>query len=144
MKILFLDVDGVLNSQEYIYTHQRGDAISPEMVERVNQIIDATGAQVVISSTWRLLHKMSILKQILESKGFKGNIIDYTPHLNYKDFNRGDEIAAWLKDKNIDKFVILDDESDMNNLITNLVQTAFKTGIQDIHIQKAIDMLNGN
>lgn len=141
MKILFLDIDGVLNSASVLHQKGRGDAICEKMVARVNQIIEATGCKIVISSTWRLLHKIDQLKQILITHGLSDVIIDYTPHLNYNRI-RGDEIQLWLDSHKVDKFVILDDNSDMgDDLINYLVQTTWNNGLEDSHVQRAIDIL---
>ena len=51
MKLIFLDVDGVLNSAEWLETNQ--GEIDPAKVRLLKQMIDATGAKVVLSSTWR-------------------------------------------------------------------------------------------
>lgn len=143
MKILFLDIDGVLNSAHVLEQQQRGDAIDRGMVERVNQIIRATDCKIVVSSTWRLLHSMGQLKAMLRLHGMIDVVIDRTPDLVDDTHNRGDEIEAWLKGHpEVSQFVILDDESDMSDVINHLVQTSFKTGLQDEHVVKAIDILS--
>ena len=63
-KIVFLDIDGVLNSElHYVEKSQQQLAdeigyplseISRSAVSLLNQIVEKTGAKVVISSTWRL------------------------------------------------------------------------------------------
>ena len=60
MRIVFLDFDGVLNSHAYFNARTEkfedvGEAgeLDPTAVERLNRIIDATGALVVVSSSWR-------------------------------------------------------------------------------------------
>jgi hypothetical protein len=142
-KILFLDIDGVLNSAAVLERQRRGDAIDRDMVERVNRIIDATGCKVVISSTWRLLHPLGELKALLRLHGMRDVVIDKTPDLDRTHNNRGDEIQAWLKQNpSVEKFVILDDDSDMSDVIGHLVQTSFKTGLQDQHVDRAIANLS--
>lgn len=133
MKIIFLDIDGVLNHQAY-YESDRWDKsgkrdsdIDPKSVEILNGIIKNTGAKVVISSTWRIGRTIEELQQALERKGFTGEIIDFTDRLfftgggNYTAC-RGDEIYKWIKDNEeligskyyeYKSYVILDDDSDM-------------------------------
>ena len=55
-KVLFLDIDGVVNNRK---TRERqGDTkfigIKPELADRVRRIIAETGCKVVLSSSWRL------------------------------------------------------------------------------------------
>jgi histidinol phosphatase-like enzyme len=156
MKILFLDFDGVLNSEKYfeewilLNPDRRGSLINqldPKKVDLLNRIINATGANVVISSTWRILHSMEELKDILISFGFKypQNIIDETPQ-TFSGY-RGREINLWLtysneSDESVDQFVIVDDNSDMEPHMNNLVQTTWKDGMQESHMIEIINRLN--
>jgi hypothetical protein len=91
MKIIFLDFDGVLNSQ-YWYTKRMGEftmddfgskypiyEFDPETIERLNYIIEKTSAKVVVSSTWRIGKNVEYLQNLLVSVGFNGEIIDKTP-----------------------------------------------------------------
>lgn len=133
MKIIFLDIDGVLNHQAY-YESDRWDKnggrdsdIDPKCVEYLNMIISDTGAKVVISSTWRIGRTVEQLQEALNKKGFKGEIVGFTPRLAFKDIAsipRGVEIDLWLKENcklfekcirywEYKEYVILDDDSDM-------------------------------
>src|SRR5688572_29340180 len=100
MKILFLDIDGVLNSAFVLAEQRRGDAIDRDMVERINRIVDSTGCFIVISSAWRLYASFDSLVALLSSHGLRNVVIDITPRLDPSDYNRGDEIKAWMYDMN--------------------------------------------
>lgn len=116
--------------------HKHVDA---EAVARVQKICNATGAKVVVSSTWRKLNTLQQLKDILSSHGFTGEVIGTTPNLNAK---RGSEISQWLNaNKQVESFVIIDDDSDMVHLMDKLVQTSFDKGLQDEHVEMAIKVL---
>lgn len=160
IKIIFLDFDGVLTSIDGIlrgFKSKFGQAlIDPEYVARLNRIIDATNAVCVVSSTWRQDHTLIELQQFLDDAGFTGKLIDVTKKLHLSPYKpteravcRGDEIQLWLDaeaDPGVDsgpvKFVILDDDSDMDNLIDRLVKTSWEHGLQDEHVERAIKMLN--
>lgn len=159
MKLLFLDFDGVLNSvetfRERTAARERGEPI-PEfsdidrgLVARLNQLLEQTGAKVVISSSWRCfarvqdpLNPTRWLQRLLDSRGFKGEVIGSTPELPYPK-TRGDEIQSWLTRDGgaVRSFVILDDEDDMAHLKDRLVQTSFETGLQDHHVSMAVTVL---
>jgi len=100
--VLFLDIDGVLNShawyverQELCEFHERGRGpgdslrsrdyreIDPATLPRLDTIIERSGCKVVISSTWRLLHPVDDIKHLLEAIGLEhvGAIIGKTPDL---------------------------------------------------------------
>ena len=132
MKIIFLDIDGVLNHEAFYKERfeKRYDEgaiahpyseIDPKCVQNLNTLIEETGAKVVISSTWR--HSgLDYCKDVLEFHGFKGEIIDITPTSRCGMCVRGNEILEWIKNNeeaigaryyNYKEYVILDDDSDM-------------------------------
>ena len=141
-KILFLDIDGVLNSLAFLETQDTAATMDPVAVERLNRIVDATQCKIVVSSSWRCGVKFSHLVGILRNFGVRGEIIDKTPELDIVQFSRGDEINTWLRlHSEVTHFVILDDNTDPQ--MRNLVETHFKTGLTDEHVEQAIRMLNG-
>lgn len=97
MKILFLDLDGVLNSSAYFQSLAErvaqglGDESSlqqyasamldPEAIWELNRIVQATSAVVVISSSWRHGHPLTHISRMLRFRGFEGHIIGATPEL---------------------------------------------------------------
>jgi len=145
MKVLFLDIDGVLNSAFVLDEQRRGDAIDRGMVERINQIVDATGCKIVISSTWRILHPLGQLTALLRQHGLRDVVIDKTPRLDATYFNRGDEILMWLHSRpDVDSFIAIDDSAgEFDKIPDRLVATTWKHGLQDEHVVKAIELLNG-
>lgn len=131
MKIIFLDIDGVLNherfyKERFAKRYEEGaiaypySEIDPESVQNLNQLIKDSDAKVVLSSTWR--HSgLEYCLDVLKFHGFEGEIIDVTPDLRSNDCLRGNEILKWMKDNknligdyyNFTEYVILDDDSDM-------------------------------
>ena len=139
--IVFLDFDGVLNSDAWIYSHsERGfDHIDPSRVELVNGLLHQTKAHVVVSSAWRILHSLPALRRGLASKGFRGSILGTTDR---RGPIRGAEIQRWLTENQHDgPFVILDDNSDMGHLLPFLVKTDLATGITAADVERAAAML---
>ena len=156
MKIIFLDIDGVLNSAAYLkrwrdetFRHEKGEKKGDRWIEMIdelavpllNKIIEVTGAKVVISSTWRILNSAEMIQTYLNKKGFVGEIIGCTPRLPFDD--RGTEIERWLKTHDpVESFVILDDGSDMGPVLDRLVHTTWATGLQQEHVERAIELLS--
>jgi hypothetical protein len=133
MKIIFLDIDGVLNNYD---TLGEGLDWEPSLVEILNRIIKETEAKVVISSTWRRTERhRNIIKNDM-----KINFIDITPKLWEE---RGYEIQAWLdKNPDVERFIILDDDSDMVHLMSHLIQTDGKFGLTNENANEAIKRLS--
>lgn len=113
MKVLFLDVDGVLNREienEDFFIF--GD-IEFDCLLHLASIVEDTGAKIVVSSSWRLPTlndnphiKLDMLKKELSTVGL--TIHDVTPDLVLEP--RGSEIDEWLsKNPEVTNFVILDD-----------------------------------
>jgi hypothetical protein len=155
MKVLFLDIDGVLNSHSFWkrrveLAHSMDDKIDPLAVQRLNRLTDETGAKIVVSSTWRLPYVWSnqfdMLATNIKNIGITAEVIGMTPD-HKKSYGRGGEIQAWMTKAwedglNIESFVIIDDDSDMDHLLPFLVKTTFTDGLQEEHIESAIKILS--
>lgn len=123
MKVIFLDFDGVLNSEaSFRYETRRkvldvGHTLSQVSCSNLQYILDQDpSVKLVISSTWRKVHTMPELKNILNSYGINpSNVLDKTSSVFSGD--RSHEITMWLEEHpGIIKFVILDDDSDVLNV----------------------------
>lgn len=123
IKIIFLDIDGVLNHRG---NFGKGDIypIDSLCASELNRICGMTNAKLVISSSWRIIKNDIDLKQKFKEKGINGEIIGKTPILGTI---RGKEIQKFIDDypNKIDEFIILDDDSDMGDLINHLIKTDF-------------------
>ena len=164
MKVIFLDIDGVLNyrtCKARCPNCQSLIGIEDSRVERLAKIVEATNAELVLTSTWKLnwINKedeqgIYLAKQLAR---YRLHIIDST-----KDdgWNRWSGIKDYL-DKHsecIESYVILDDEIFQDYIMYNgltsmlrpeveehLVKTSFYSsdgGLQEEDVQKAINILN--
>jgi len=146
MKIIFLDIDGVLNSRKSLANFKSLWQLSPDNISQLNKIIEATDAKIVISSSWRHCREISSeLESYLNNDcGIKGEIIGRTPVIGFRR-RRGCEIATWVEEwqgETIDSFVILDDGNDMEPFMDRLCQTSFEVGLTEKDADKATKMLN--
>ena len=62
MKVIFLDIDGVLNSEKFL-NNNKGQVVDRERVSILKSIVDKTGAVIVMSSGWRLWFDDNMLPQ---------------------------------------------------------------------------------
>ena len=110
MKVIFLDIDGVLNSDEYIDSIKgkkmtAENEIDMEKVRLLEQAINQTGARVVLTASGRYAQVGRYLRKVLSQMAI---FTDATPYMNNI---RGLEIKEWLSQNNdVEDFVILDDE----------------------------------
>lgn len=150
-KVIFLDIDGVLNSVEsetWDY-HNRGEeayyyAMCPDLVEKLNLIIRETGAKIVISSTWRKHHDtLEGLQNMLDKRGIQGEVIGSTAALWTQ---RGIEIKQWLdlfSDKhNVISYIILDDDCDMWPVFHRHMRICNENGLTCEDVKRAVKLLN--
>lgn len=145
MKIIFLDVDGVLNYlEEWSRQPDKGTyVLAPECVERLIALVNATGASIVLSSTWRQ-HQDHV--DYLKEQGALPNLHeDWRTGWTKRGSNfRGWDIQEWLeRHPEVTDYVILDDNSDMlDSQLPNFVQTSFEGKGFDIeHLTQAIVIL---
>lgn len=160
MKVIFLDVDGVLNcrtSKSYCHDDKCGiiTGIDSDKVKRLAKIVEATSAQIILSSDWKdgwskyyTSQKPSHVKYLdnhLYKKG-KLTIKDKTPTTHKGSWFRGSEILAYLRThQDIENYVILDDtffdDFDNKEIEENLVLTDRDIGLTDGDVENAIKIL---
>jgi histidinol phosphatase-like enzyme len=144
MNIIFLDVDGVLNSEiffaERIKNIKMGPTrnIDPRAIQALNLLCNKVNAKVVISSSWKS-GGLIFMQDILKLAGATFDIIDITPDLRGDHCFRGNEIYLWIKENekllgkpytDYHSYVIIDDDSDM--LLwqrENFFQTDYYSGL---------------
>ena len=158
-KYIFLDIDGVLNSEQYYLEkpqHKRWKEfkdkldrhiawgvcnIDPKAVKLLNKLVAETKAKIVVSSSWRGDYA---LQTIFALVGIIEPIYGETPRL--KSRFRGEEIDKWLEERQEPyKYVILDDDSDMlDTQHNNFIQINRKVGLTEENVNEAIKILSND
>jgi len=158
MKVIFLDIDGVLNSQMLIEKNEN-EKIDIAAVKLLKNLVDKSGAVVVMSSGWKLWFDENMVTDDAEAKYLYDILFQYgidiygkTPDFSTDEIRtkrtfaevKAMEIIAWLeKHCDVDKYVILDDLNLKNDQINaNLVQTDGRVGITEEDIMRAMEILN--
>jgi hypothetical protein len=155
MKVIFLDFDGVLNTAELIhsvvssrkftsYTEKHYEELDPVRVKMISDLALETGAVIVVSSSWRILHTLEELRDMLRCAGMDERVlpIDVTPNTS-RGF-RGQEVYDWLSDHpDVTHHVIFDDDGDFYPL-QPLVKTSWEGGLTEDHIDLARGALINN
>ena len=151
MKVIFLDIDGVLNHEQHYKWLMETDEptlmqrtypyteFNPKSCQLLNEIIKETDAKIVVSSSWRL-DGLAKLNKLFRFFGLP-NAIDVTPCLNTA---RGIEIGAWLAaHPEVTNYVILDDDEDMNaEQMPFFIKTnPYEDGLNNKDKNKAIELL---
>lgn len=145
MKLIFLDIDGVMVTSRHLVQSSKyfGHEFDPVCIRNLHDILIRTDASIVITSSWREGRTLKQLQSIFKINGIN-KVIGMTPIID--GANRGREIKEYIKNTQelgmtISMFVIIDDEEEMGDLTTYLIETDFKTGITDNIKEQIIDFL---
>lgn len=164
MKIIFLDFDGVLNNETFFIKRHKNmsglrmfdssslnkedemvkhllGSIDLDNLDNLKEIINKTNSLVVVTSSWKQLNAFKIVSKYLIKYGIP--IIDRTYD---NGSNRGTGIKNYLNTKDIEKYIVIDDEifPDYDEEIMNhLIKTSFYNyGLTEEHKEEAIRKLN--
>ena len=166
MKVIFLDIDGVLNHSGY-----QDDIVDPKKIILLKKLVKLTNAKIVLSSSWRRKYdkygnlvddtSYKIIKKILkkynleiysEIENYVSNevisneiTINEILNSNTDDNDRAIYIVKWLNNHpEVTSFVILDDFGGWTkyNLTDHVIRTNYwDGGLKDNHINEAINIL---
>ncbi len=165
MKILFLDIDGVLNEHETLDPEVECGRFHADKVARLNRVLRDTGAKIVLSSAWRyFIHRgemnLTGLDWLLRSHGImQGRLIGVTerdaeredPHWDGKSWpltnERGGQIANYLRHKvglvHVERYAVVDDlDLGISEALHPFVQTVGTVGLTDYNAGCLVQMLN--
>ena len=135
-KVLFLDIDGVLNSTERARSGIPYSVLMPEGLAFLHHLV-SNGVRIVVSSTWR--RGMSV-KQL--SEALMVPVADITPISKFNS-SRGAEIQAWLDANRSPEYCIIDDDSDiLQGQRSRFVQTLCEFGMQPWHMDEVCRVLS--
>ena len=153
MRVLFLDIDGVLNTEGQT-TRFGKDFIDPDKALMINSLCVITGACIVISSDWRLPTNDGFEGTVafLREAGITVPIIGMTPIIEVGnsewtkitlDDHRRNEIRRWLDEhEGIESFAVVDDlQMRGSGVGGHAVQTSGFHGVQPKHIRKLQEIL---
>lgn len=142
MKLIFLDIDGVMNNYKCELSDKHDSlAFDEESVKLLKKLIEKTKAKLIISSTWRIGETLETLNsKVLKHYKLDKHVIDFTPALT--ETIRGEEIKLVLeKYDDVEKFIIIDDDQDMGELLPYLIRTKTSKGFTNKEYQEALKKL---
>ena len=124
---LFLDIDGVLAThKQYMMNRKKFQdknsiakelnisyPFDPKCVKVFNEILDATDADIVLSSDWKLHFSLEDIDKIFKFNGVNKSPIDTTVNedasMSNQTMNRAFQIGEYVTRKNITNYVVIDD-----------------------------------
>ena len=149
MKVIFLDIDGVLNNGEDVCKTEKINGVvgvNKSNLKQLKKLVSLTDAKIVLTSTWKADYKEQddfgiYLKNKLESNGL--SVFSCTED---KIYNRGKGIVDYLSHHfEITNFVIIDDDmfDDYSSLglLDCLVKTDYCDGLTKEKVKQAVNIL---
>ena len=122
MKVIFLDIDGVLNCDHTRNPRNFPYVVDPRLLSRLKKLLKRAHARAVLTSSWRLDPV-----GILAAKHFGVPFIDTVP--DFPNKTRRDEVLSWLSaNPKVTRYAIIDDEDDELDDLP-LFQPSSNTGI---------------
>jgi hypothetical protein len=132
VRVLFLDVDGVLNRTGYAPVESFGlrSWIEPELAVRLSLLLLRAGARIVMSSDWRVGRTLDVIGSELKAAGVGAPVVGKTPELGGP---RWREIEAWMVDNAVarEQVAIVDDGFSMGPLDDRFVRVSPLAGLDD-------------
>ena len=153
MKVIFLDVDGVLNSADSDDTFREGIiGLDYSGIKLIKEIVDATDAEIILISTWKLAwykdnkSRQDSVAAYLDKRLAEEGLVIMDKTGGYMA-DRGHGIIEWLSEHPTDSWIVLDDEIfddyEECGIMPYLVKTDFYDGgLKESHVEMAIKMLN--
>lgn len=149
MKVLFLDIDGVMISQQWIKALYRSTLkgklvkeFCPICISNLIEVLQAhPDVKIVVHSSHRKGKTVEQLKAYFESQGIPEKFIyDKTDD----QYRKGDSIGSWLdQHPEVTTFVIVDDEvSDMGPLRKHVLKTKWPMGLMADKARRLIKRLS--
>lgn len=147
--LILLDIDGVMLSASSWKPVERLDdgfsSFNPRAVSSLQRIISETGASIVLTTSHKSTYSLPEWRKIFKKRGINVSIVGKLKD-NTTFLSRKEEILNWqLKNKNINDYVILDDDKSLNGLPSNikdkLVLTSPMLGLTDEDALSAIKTL---
>jgi hypothetical protein len=136
MKIIFLDIDGVLNCKSTPNPRNFPYIVDRKLLRRLKRVVGRTHAKVVLSSTWRYDPA-----GIFSARHWGIPFMDVIPDMPEKP--RRDEIRSWLKaHPKVKRFVVIDDEDDELDDLP-LFQPSNAIGLTNEIVRGVTNYLNG-
>lgn len=145
--VIFLDIDGVLNSTEFFERTEEVDFVNSKLdldaIGRLNSLVHP-GIYWVLSSSWRYDTTAAQMTQYLVDRGWKGLISDTTPI--WSGDRRGYTIKKWCDEHSWDgPMIIIDDDHDLEPYAGGrIIYTTMQKGFTDDCVERGQRLLKKN
>lgn len=155
MRAMFLDFDGVLNYAGWMkivyeefkderatsYFERHARELEPSRVKMISDLALETDSAIVVSSSWRILHELHELCDLLKAAGMDERVLPKAATPRSSKGFRGQEVIDWLQaNPHYNTYVIFDDDGDFYDG-QPLVKTDWNVGLLPSHVEAARKIL---
>ena len=138
MKLLFLDIDGVMTNDDTIINPNHICSFSKSCVEVLNQILQTHHVKIILTSSWRTVYDSETIHQMFTQNGVIQSPAGKTPSIS--NLKRGLEIKKYLEKRKPTHFLILDD-MEIPGFPNNFLRINPATGLTMEHIPMINEIL---
>lgn len=145
--VLFLDCDGVIGAgrvwaqnETKRWTSPAG-WLDPVLIARLNRLVRRSGADVVLSTSWRKYLTPRSTAAVLRACGFTGRVIGATEVMGEGVEQRHREIERWVREHpGTTRWVAVDD-CEIALPVDRFVRTHAVHGLTDADVGRAVALL---
>ena len=134
MKLLFLDIDGVMTTDEGTINNEKLYSFSSSCVEVLNKILSTNNVRIILTSSWRTVFDVEKQCRIFKENGVVQLPMGQIKDLGYKYRNL--EIKSYLENRKVEGFVILDDMQ-IDGFDDNFILIDPRNGLSEEHIERS-------
>ena len=141
MKLLFLDIDGVMTADEGTINNEKLYSFSSSCVEVLNKILSTNNVRIILTSSWRTVFDVEKQCRIFKENGVVQLPMGQTKDLGYK--HRNLEIKSYLENRKVESFVILDDMQ-IEGFDDHFVLIDPRKGLSEEYVERVNEILDIN
>ena len=144
MKILFLDIDGVLNSHASMLAlglswpqdNPKAVNLNPVAVGLLKEICKECDLHIYVHSTWSTQSK-EWFTEMFKHYGFDAKVLE-REHASILDVDRNERIDVAIEHYRPEQFIVLDDDDVCSKFGERFILTDSRNGLGWEHYEKAL------
>jgi hypothetical protein len=143
MTTLILDIDGVLITTppwkpDSVHADGYSD-FNEKCVANLNQLLSTAQFEIWLSSTRRTVKTLDEFNQIFSNRLIKQEIVGFLPASDIST-RRKDEVEAFIRSRQLTDFLVLDDDSSLNDFShpEKAVVTRLTIGFDEEKLEEAV------
>lgn len=139
MKVIFLDIDGVMVTEKSVRGYHDTQRFLPSCVEKLDELVRRTDAKIVTSNPTKTGDNLLVIQKVFKKNGMKNiHALIGTTKIVPENHDKYIEITNWLKEnEKVDKFVVIDDV-EISELVNNQILVDYTNGLANVNTNEVL------